>query len=238
MSGSRAFSNETPDKPHLLRSGGKGGEIADLRDDTEAGFYRYEKRDGYPKISRVVGGTAVSLAALPASADLAGTGFLQGQTKATATIGTGTAELAFTATRPGEPGNDITVEIVDSASGGLAVSVTGTDIEIDKGGGSDDADAVKVALDADADIANLIVTVSGGAGEPAVTAQTALTGGVGEGVNVYVNGIAQNVDGAVTDTALPLVIADLTGAANGDAAVLQVESDGVYSDPITLGVVT
>lgn len=232
--GSRAFSNEIPNVPHLIR----GKEVGDLRDDVEAAFYRVEKRTGYPKISRVVGGTAVSISGLPASADLAGTGFLQGQTKATATIGTGTAELAFTATRPGEPGNDITVEIVDSAGGGLAVSVVGTDIEIDKGGASDDADAIKVALDGDADIANLIVTVSGGAGVPVVTAQTSLTGGVGEGVNVYVNGIAQGVDGAVTDTALPLVVTDLTGAANGDAAVLQVESDGVYSDPITLGVVT
>lgn len=234
--GSRAFSNETPDKPHLLRSGGKGGEIADLRDDTEAGFYRYEKREGYPKISRVVGGTAVSLAALPASKDLVGTGLAQGQTAASLTVGTGTAELVFTANRPGTPGNNITVELKTGGAG--AIAVTGTDIVVTLNTGTTDADAVKALVDGDTDATRLVQVTSGGAGVVAVTAATALSGGLGEGVNVYANGIAQEVEGSITETAIPLVVADLTGAANGDAVVLQVESDGVYSDPITLGVVT
>lgn len=230
--GSRAFSNEIPNVPHLVT----GKEVGDLRNDVEAAFYRYEKRSGYPKISRVVGGTSVSLGAVPVAKDLVGTGLAQGQTAASLTEGTGTAELVFTANRPGEPGNSITVELKDGV--GEAISVSGTDIEVTLNTGTSSANSVKALVDGDTDATRLVQVASGGAGVVAVMAATALSGGAGEGVNVYVNGIAQEVEGAITETALPLVVADLTGGANGDAAVLQVESDGVYSDPITLGVVT
>jgi len=239
-SGSRSFSNEGPNKPHLVRlgKGGVAGEVADLRDDTESAFGRLEGRTGFPTVDFATGGTAISIAGLPVDVAITGTELLQSQTKATLSVGTGTAELAFTANRPGEPGNSITVEIVDSAGGGLAIAVSGTDIEIDKGGASDDADAVKVAIDGDADAARLVQVVSGGAGVPVVTAQASLSGGVGEGFVVSVGGIAQEVNGAITDTALPLEVTDLTGMANGDAAVCTVSSDGVTADPITLGIVT
>lgn len=230
--GSRAFSEEVPNIPHLVQ----GKEVGDLRNDVEAAFYRYEKRTGYPTISRVVGGTSVSLAALPVAASLVGTNLLQGQEKASLTLGLTTSELIFTANRPGTPGNSISVELKTGA--GEAISVVGPVIEVTLNTGVSTADSVKTLVDGDADAANLVQVASGGAGVAAVAAAQLLAGGVGEGLVVTVNGIAQEIAGAATDTAIPVSIATLTGAANGDAAVLQVESDGVTSDPITLGIVT
>ena len=238
---SRAMRDQSPEKPHLVRgSGGIAGEISDLRGDIDAAFGVLE---GKPKLTRVTGGsTALSIAGLPTAKPLVGTGLLAGKEKASLVINEGTtAELTFTSNRPGTDGNDITVAIVDSAGGGLAVSVVGTDIEIDKGGGSDDAAAIKAALDADADILNLISTATdgvAGAGEPAVEAQTNLAGGTGDGFSVTVNGIEQKLNGEVTDTAVPLLVDDLTGAANLDEARIEVTTDGLELASMQIAIAT
>jgi len=223
---SRAMRDQGAAIPHLNK-----GEIKDLRGESR------------PTITRVTGGsTALSLAALPTAKPMVGVGLLNGKAKASLVINEGTtAELTFTANRPGEAGNDITVAVVDSAGGGLAVSVVGTDIEIDKGGGTDDAAAIKAALDADADILNLISTATdgvAGAGEPAVAAAANLTGGTGDGFSIKVNGIEQKVNGEVTDTAIPMLVDDLTGAANLDQARIQVVTDGVELDGMQIAVAT
>lgn len=230
MTTSRAMRDQGAAIPHLSK-----GEIADLRSDVDEAFALREDR---PQLSRITGGTAVSLAGMPSTLAMVGTGLLNSKVQATLSVGTGTAELAFTANRPGTDGNNITVTIVDSGSGGLAVSVVGTDIEIDKGGGSDDADAVKTALDGDADILNLVSVVSGGAGEPAVAAQASLSGGTGDGFSVKINGIEQTLEGKVTDTAIPALANDFTGAANGDQAQVIVTTDGMELAPMTIGIVT
>jgi hypothetical protein len=230
---SRSFGSQGPSVPHLSKN-----QLSDLRADVEAGFTALEGRADFPKISRVVGGTAVSLAALPVAAAVVGVDLLQGQIKASLVLGTGTSALTFTANRPGTPGNDISVEIVDSEGGGLAVAVDAGVITIDLGGDTSSANQVKTAVDSDTDATALVQVVSGGAGTVVVAAEENLSGGVGVGLLAMVNGISQDIVGSATETSIPMSISALTGAANGDAAVLQIVSNGVWSDPITLGVVT
>lgn len=232
---SRAMRDQGAAIPHLSK-----GEIADLRSDVDAALKTIEDK---PYLTRVTGGsTALSIAGLPTAKPLVGVGLLASKVKAELVINEGTtAELTFTANRPGTDGNDITVTIVDTGSGGLAVAVVGTDIEIDKGGGSDDAAAIKAALDGDADILNLIATAHdgvAGAGEPAVAAEQSLAGGTGDGFSVKVNGIEQMLNGEVTDTAVPLLVDDLTGAANLDQARISVTTDGLELESMQIAVAT
>ena len=233
---SRAMRDQVAAIPHLSK-----GEIKDLRLDVDAAFGVLEDR---PVLTRITGGsTALSITGLPTAKPLVGVGLLAGKAKASLVLNEGTtAELTFTAQRPGTPGNDITVAIVDSGGvGGLAVSVVGTDIEIDLDGATPDAAAIKAALDADADILNLIATADdgvAGAGLPGVSAQANLTGGTGDGFSVKVNGIEQMLNGPVTDTAVPMLVSDLTGAANLDEARVVVTTDGIELASMQIAIVT
>jgi len=232
---SRAMRDQGAAIPHLSK-----GEIRDLRLDVDEAFGVLEDR---PVLTRITGGsTALSITGLPTAKPLVGVGLLVGKAKASLVINAGTtAELTFTAQRPGSDGNDITVAIVDSAGGGLAVSVVGTDIEIDLGGATPDAATILAALDADADILNLIDTAHdgvAGAGLPGVEAQANLAGGTGDGFSVKVNGIEQKVNGPVTDTAVPMLVDDLTGAANLDEARVVVTTDGIELASMQIAVVT
>jgi len=235
---SRAFGDQGPNRPHLVTDGKRGvaGEVGDLRSDVELAFARSDQRTDFPLLSRVVGGRSIDPAGLPATKNIVGTDLLQGQTKASLTFGASTAQLDFEANRPGTPGNAISVAIVDSTGGGLAVTESGGAIEIDLGGATSDADAIKTAMDAVAAVARLIQVTSGGAGVPAVTALALLTGGLGEGVVIYVNGEAQQIRGAMTDVLIPLEITVLTSAADEDTVSLQLKSDDVYSEPMSVGV--
>lgn len=238
MTKSRAFGEEGPDRPHLVRGrGGLSGELRDVREDIEDAYTRLEGLVGYPKLFRVTGGsTALSLAALPTAKALVGEDLLQGQTKAALTLGAGTSQLDFTANRPGKPGNDITVEL--ATGGAESIAVVGNAITVTLNTGTSTPDSIKTTVDADADAARLVQVVSGGAGVAVVAATTNLSGGIGEGFVVYVNGIAQEVDGPITDTALPLEVTDLTGAANLDQAQILVVSDGVSANPMQIAVAT
>lgn len=235
MTVSRAMRDQGAAIPHLSK-----GEIADLRSDVDEAFAELQNK---PVLTRITGGsTALSISGLPTAKPMVGVGLLASKVQASLVINEGTtAELTFTANRPGTPGNDITVAIVDSGSGGLAVAVVGTDIEIDKGGGSDDAAAIKAALDGDADILNLIATAHdgvAGAGEPAVVAAQNLDGGTGDGFSVMVNGIEQKLNGPITDTAIPMLVDDLTGAANLDQARVVVTTDSLELASMQIAVVT
>jgi hypothetical protein len=237
---SKALQGEAPPR---YRPGDQTKPVGDLRDDIDDGLVRFEAREGYPMLTRITGGsTALSLAGLPTAKALVGTDLLQGKAKASLVLNEGTtAELTFTSNRPGTPGNDITVAIVDSAAGGLAVSVLGTDIEIDLGGATPDAATIKAALDADADILNLVSTADdgvAGAGLPGVSAQANLAGGTGSGFECLVNGIDQKLNGEVTDTAVPMLVDDLTGAANLDEAAVYVKTNGVTTPMLQVAVAT
>jgi hypothetical protein len=190
-----------------------------------------------PSITKVTGGGEVSLGGVPVNKPIVGTGFLQGQTKATLTSGTGTAALTFTANRPGTPGNSITVTITTGA-GALAVSATGDDADIELAVGGSTADAVKIAWDAEPTTARLAQVVSGGTGTVLDATVAPLAGGLGTGIFVYANGLEQDVNGAITETALPMRVVDLTGAANLDKVALRVVSNDVSTETFILDVVT
>lgn len=236
MTVSRAMRDQGAAIPHLSK-----GEIADLRSDVDEAFAALADM---PVLTRITGGTtALSIAGLPTAKPMVGVGLLAGKAQASLVINEGTtAELTFTAQRPGTPGNALTVQIVDSAGGGLAVSESGGAIEIDLGGATPDAATILAALDADADILNLIDTAHdgvAGAGLPGVMAAAeSLAGGTGDGFSIKVNGIEQKVNGPVTDTAIPMLVDDLTGAANLDQARVVVTTDGLELASMQIAVAT
>lgn len=230
---SKAFGSKSPLIPHI--GGSTTKEVGDLRADVEEAMLSLESKAGYPQVNKITGGTALSLAAIPAVAGVVGSGFLQGQEKASLILGTGTAALTFTANRPGTPGNSISVELLTGAA--EAVSVVANKISVTLDTGTSTANSIKALVDGDAAAAALVQVASGGAGIVAVAAETPLSGGVGLGLEVLVNGLSQTVAGAVTDTAIPLVVSDLTGTVAGDAASALVVSNGRQSNAMTVGVV-
>jgi hypothetical protein len=227
---SRVMRDQGASIPHLNK-----GEIKDLRGDVDTAFGIYET--GRPKILKVTGGGSVSLGAIPVAKAIVGTGFTQGQVKATRTKGTGTASLAFTANRPGTPGNAISVVITQGLAG-LVVSAAGDVATIELAAAGSTANQVKSAWDAAVTTNCLAQVVSGGAGTVLVSAAQFLTGGTGPGVFVKANGIEQKVVGSVTDTSIPMMVSDLTGAANTDKVALQVTTDDLPTDVFQLDVVT
>lgn len=227
---SKSFGFQGPSRPHL-----NVGEVKDLREDVEGAFSTSDSRLGFPRLGKVTGGGAFSLASVPAAAAVAGGDFLQGQVKASRIFGTGTSSLAFTANRPGAPGNAIQVKI--EIGGALDVTVVGTVITVTMAPGGSTAAAIKVKYDTVAAAVALAQVVSGGAGTVVIASQTPLAGGVGDGFDVLINGLAQKVNGAVSETVIPMLVSDLTGAAAGDAVALQVRSNNAMSNTLTLVII-
>jgi hypothetical protein len=208
----------------------------DLRSDVDDALVMVEGKVGFPSLGKVTGGAAVSLAAVPVAKAIAGLNILQSCVRATKAFGVGTAMLTLTANRPGTPGNSIQYEAVQGA-GALSVNIVGTKITVTLAAAGSTANDVKVALDANTAIAALVQVVSGGGGTVLVTPLASLEGGTGSGLEVKINGIEQSVVGAVTDSAIPMRVSDLTGSAAGDSVALQVKSNGVMTNAITLDVV-
>lgn len=237
---SKAFGSKGPQKPHLVLStaGGWSGEIADLRNDTEEAMLSVESKSGYPFIKKVAGGAAVSVGT-PAAHAITGSDFVQGQTAASVAIaGTGTGVLTFTANRPGTPGNLLSVDVVDSLGGGLAVTVVGgSKIHIDLGGATSTVAQVKAAVDSYAAAHALAQVAATGTGNGKVTAEAFLAGGLGLGVNVSLGGIEQTVTDAISETVIAMLTTGAFGA-NGDSASLVVTSNGRVSNGITVDVAT
>jgi hypothetical protein len=233
---SRAMRDQGASIPHLSK-----GEIKDLRGDVDAAFAVLENR---PALTRVTGGsTALSIAGLPTAKPMVGVDLLASKVQAALVINEGTtAELNFTSQRPGTPGSAISVQVVDSASGGLAVTAVAGVIEIDLGGATPDAATILAAMDALPAALNLVATAhdgTAGAGLPLVMAAAEnLAGGTGEGFDCYVNGIAQTLGGPVTDTAVPMIVTDLTGAANLDQGRVAVITDGLELASMQIAIVT
>lgn len=238
---SRAMTGTGPFNPHLVRLGQSGvaGEVADVRNDVDTSFSKLEARTDYPVVNVVAGGSALSIASAPASTAVTGTGFLQDQTFATHTFGTGNAALTISAVRPGEPGNALEVKITQG-SGGIAATVSNGVMTLELAVGNSTANQCVTEINGDADCKKLFHAVAGGSGASNVliASQVALAGGVGEGLLVLLGGNEQTVIDLVTGTALVVAFDDFTGLANTDAAPLVVKSNGVCSDPITIGIVT
>jgi hypothetical protein len=247
MTISKSFGGEAPRRPHLV-SNGKGGvpgEIGDLRSDIENGFSVLEGRSGtFSELEWVDGGHP---AAAGGDIVLKGSNMVQGQDFAALTLGTGTAELVFTALKPGTAGNDFTVAIADGGTAGSeAVAKTGNAFVITVEAGVSTADQIATAVNANAaDSDGYLTCNGGGAGTPVVTAATALTGGTGEGWTCWVSGVeclpanttGANGGAALTETACTVTVPDLTAETDaravGDLVAITFSSDGVRSQSLT-----
>src|SRR5262245_8275495 len=71
-------------------------------------------RSALPKVTRVTGGGALSIAGIPAAAAITGTSLLQGQTLDSFVFGSGTSSVTVKANRPGI--SNIQVALVDAAA--------------------------------------------------------------------------------------------------------------------------
>jgi hypothetical protein len=236
---SLAFGNLKPQHPHLMVP--SQDPAYDLMLMTAQAFQNLENKGvGYPMVAKVAGGSIVSATAVgsgPVAAAVTGSGFLQGQTKASAVIaGTSTGKLTLTANRPGTPGNLLSMDIVDSGSSHIAVTIVGSNIHVNLGGDTKTMAQLKTAVDAVAGA--LVQTAASGTGNAKVTAQTALAGGVGAGVQVLLAGVDQQVTGAVTDTAIPMSINNISSASAGDMLGFQVVSNGICSDMLPATIIT
>lgn len=119
-----------------------------------------------------------------------GTGLLGGQTKATLQTLVGTARLDLEAVQPGTAGNDTTFEIVTPTST-LLITVVGTKITVRPALGGSTVAAIAAALNADAAAKYLIQATEGVAGTiNAAVAETALSGGLGSGLQLTLGGTA------------------------------------------------
>ena len=224
---SLAMKDQSAAIPHLNK-----GEIADLRGDVDGAFGALELGDGYPTLSRIRKGSAVLGLSLPFSAPITGTGLLQDQVAAELTLGVGTAALKFIANRPGTPGNDISVEVLAGAA--EAITVVGNKISVTLNSGVSTSDDIYSLVDGEPDAMALVNLDLGDVGIMLPAAETHLAGGEGLGLSVKVNGIEQVVEGAVTDTVIPMAIADLTGALDLDTASVLVTSNGIQSNSMTV----
>jgi len=234
---SKTFGPESARRPHLVQDGkgGVAGEVGDLRADVERAITKLEARTGLLEIQWVDGG----LVAVGGDHVVKGVGLLQAGVAAALTLFAGTSELVFEALTPGEGGNAFTVEIQDT--GAISVTKTGDAFVITINLGVSTADAIATAVNADAAQSDGYLTCNGGGVgvAQAVTAATAMTGGVGDDWACEVAGEAclpanttgANGGAAVTDTVATVTVPDLTGVgdplAAGDVAVLAVLANGV-----------
>lgn len=122
-----------------------------------------------------------------------GTGLLGNQVAATKTIANaaGTARIDLAATLPGAPGNDITFAIATPAGGATLVAVVGSAITVTPLAGGDTAANIIGVVNADPSAKLLVQATVGVAGSfTAAVAAVKLTGGVGPGVSLVLDGTA------------------------------------------------
>jgi len=81
-------------------------------------------------------------------------------------------DVKYTAALSGAGGNDLSVEHVDTASGGLVVSVTALKVSVDFGGADPTGTQVETAVNALAAAANLVAASTPGTGASAAGTQT------------------------------------------------------------------
>lgn len=245
---SKAFSGQHPLRPHILRGGGTGKEIKDTRNDVDNALELLEARDAtleYPELDWIDGGF---VAAAGGDIVLEGRYLLQGQTFAELTLFTGTSELVFTAMKPGAGGNDFTIAIEDGGTAGSeVVTKTGNAFVITAEIGTSTADQIATAVNADgADTDGYLRCNGGGSGvAQAVTAATALAGGVGDGWECLVSGVealpanttGANGAAAITETECTVTVPDLTAGsparAIGDTAAVSVMTDNIRTQALS-----
>lgn len=233
---SKAFGGKSPRKSHLVRpSGGMGAEIYDVRKDVEEAFTSAEGRpaaDEYPELDYIDG---AGPAAAGGDMVLVGRKLLAGQDFASVTLG---ASLEIIMREPGEAGNDESVEVVDSAGGGLAVTYAANKLSIDLGGATPDEDTIATAVNS-ALVGAPMRANSGGGAAFGTVAETSLSGGAGEGWSCTVGGfdapIKFDTGGAtsnanLTETQATVTVPALAPIIATDKAKVYCVVDGVRTD--------
>lgn len=239
---SNSFSGEAAVDPARLPDRSFGGETLDLRNDVEDAFNTLEGRLGiFPEVDYLDLGAAGGITA-DGSVDIVckGRNLLNGSDFATVTI----AGLTLDAVIPGTGANAYSVEIIDSAGGGLTLDMT-TDpdkLVIDQGGSGSDEDTIATAINnAGADSFGKIRANSAGGGAMAVAAEVPLVGGVGDDFSATIVGIAcpllhpvgaATAAASISNTTITLNPPALTsgGAAAGDVGKVQLTCNGVRTD--------
>ena len=213
---------------------------ADL-DTVNTELARLDVKTGAPEVRalRVTGGTLSADGS--ENATVLGSSLLQGMTFASVTLG---ASLDIIAELPGTPGNALSVEVVDSAGGGLAVTYAANKLEIDLGGATPTEDQIATAVNTSGAWTGLFRANSGGGAAFGTASEVSLTGGTGTGISVYVGGGACTPVGSTgaaatstasySNTSLSINVPALTGltpalAATTDNAAVWCVSNGVYS---------
>ena len=198
-------------------------------------------RTNLPKVVRVLGGGALSIAAIPAAATITGTDLLQGQVLDSYTFGTGTSSVLVKANRPGVSG--VRVRLVDAAAASIVVATK--DITANYrgplNGNVDNANAVAALINADADAVKLVHATGGGTGNVVAAGYASLTGGThttDAGLSVKINDIEQDIINTPTETSIALQTLDFTGLANLDQALLEITSNGKVSEPFAVRIIT
>lgn len=157
---------------------------------------------------------------------------------ASLTLGTGTSQLTLTAKTAGADGNDITVALVDPDANNatLSVALSGKAITVNlatSAGGAITSTAalIKAALDANAGIAALIDTVSGGTGVVVETAATNLAGGITSANS------AQAASVTVGSGTSALTLKAKTAGIAGNQISLRLAHPGAASSALSVGIV-
>lgn len=243
---SKAFGSKGPRAAHLVKpGGGLKAEVWDFRNDVEESFSSLEGRpvaETYPEIDWIDGG----LLAAGGDHEIMGRSLLQGQAFAELDMDA-THGLIFTALKPGEDGNDITVELI--SGGATSLTYVAGVLEITFNAGVDDDDAIATAVNADAAACNgYVMAVSSGTINAVgivaagVFGPTNLAGGEGEGWECLVTGeeaLPANTTGAtgvaaITELACVVTVPALNGLVDaravGDVAACTITTDGVRAD--------
>jgi hypothetical protein len=223
-----SFGAEQADRPHTVPR-----EVGDLRSDTERAFRTLEGRVGLPSLLLSTG--TIAEAGGTNELVLYGENLFAGRARASANVG----GVIFTAHRPGKPGNDITVTLVQGG-GATTITVDGSSIDVTLAADTT-RDDLKTEIEGDPDAAALVSVSTDGNDGAAVlaAAATSLAGGTGDGMRVtayYVNNGALNsallaIDGATAST-LSVVDGQLAGLAAGDVVAIQVDSHTAQSQTL------
>lgn len=139
------------------------------------------------------------------------------------------ASIQVDALLPGYQGNEISVEVIDSAGGGLSVSVVANKITIDLGGATSTATTVKAAIDGSGPAAALVTTSLPGTGAGTVVIQVEglLEGGAGAGVFITCGGFPCTItaiDTAVTPPKITFDVPALAPIVAAQVVALQLRS--------------
>ena len=164
-----------------------------------------------------------------ASVTINGNYLLAGQTAAAAIIGTASAtngHIHITAVQPGEPGNAITVTVVDHDAEEYVEDGNDVTIRIN----TDTSTYASITTLINGATTPLLKAVRGGSGADKIVAQatTTLSGGIGSGMWVTVGGVLCTLlTGYVTDTAVRVKVPSTKSSplVSTDLAVLELYSN-------------